>query len=570
MTATRLRRCLQTFAKKRPNFQIFRSSESTRLWKIAYFSVAAFLFVSSAHKRFSLPQYPLADSDVGFLWPALMKLSGGAFKHIQGLNFLYPGMVYLALRIWADFRAISVIQHLLGLIAGVLFLASWSRLADFFPKPRLNRVGHEAIGLVGASIYLLSYGSVFFEMRIRSDAVCMFFQMLVLWFVVEFFYRRVVFVNLRMATLYGTGVAISSFVLASLKPSFTLVALFVMAPVMSLTLSAKKNFTGKLTFFSVSVPIILALTLTEHFLRRDDQSVKYFLPETLFAIHAKIIHAQMDDDLNKGDTNIYPREWLQIVCDDLGTQIQRTHGALPVLGFDPDSLMSTGADPLLKRWRSQLGDDQFLRFLKYWYWRSVAHRPLAFAGKITRQLGVFYSTDCPAFSVHKKFRLTPWSYDYSLSALSHPQTWALLTVVPGGSAFVERTKALCSSDTVIRQKRSIRMCNIFCARSYLAILLVSVPLAVWFVFKRNNSEQRKLPAFFVLLFYTANFGNVFGVSIVHTMEVDRYVAVLFITALFAHLWAIRWLVELGLAKRASLMPADTLYYNPTSEHREDS
>ena len=124
MTATGLRRFLQAFAKERPNFQIFRSSESTHLWKIAYFGVTAFLFVSAAHKRFLLPQYPLADSDVGFLWPALMKLSGGAFKHIQGLNFLYPGMVYLALRIWADFRAISVIQHLLGLIAGVFFLAS--------------------------------------------------------------------------------------------------------------------------------------------------------------------------------------------------------------------------------------------------------------------------------------------------------------------------------------------------------------------------------------------------------------------------------------------------------------
>ena len=92
------------------------------------------------------------------------------------------------------------------------------------------------------------------------------------------------------------------------------------------------------------------------------------------------------------------------------------------------------------------------------------------------------------------------------------------------------------------------MWNIFCARSYLAIFLVSVPLAVWFVLKRNNSEQWKCPAFFVLLFYTANFGNVFGVSIVHTMEFPRYSAVLFITALFAHLWAIRWLIEIVLMK----------------------
>ena len=62
-------------------------------------------------------------------------------------------------------------------------------------------------------------------------------------------------------------------------------------------------------------------------------------------------------------------------------------------------------------------------------------------------------------------------------------------------------------------------------------------------------------------FYTANFGNVFGISVVHSMEVKRYSSVLFIAALFAHLWAIRWLVELGLPKRASLMSANTVGVN---------
>jgi len=128
--------------------------------------------------RFSLPQNPLEDGDPGYLWPALMKLSGGTFTHIQGLNFLYPGMVYLILRICADFRAISVVQHILGLTAGALFLASWNRLGDFFPKARLNRIAHEAIGLWGAAIYLLSNTPILFEMLIRSDAICMFFRSL--------------------------------------------------------------------------------------------------------------------------------------------------------------------------------------------------------------------------------------------------------------------------------------------------------------------------------------------------------------------------------------------------------
>jgi hypothetical protein len=537
-----------TMGKTR-DLRSFVRAKQTALWMISYFVIAAFLFLSAAWKRFSLPQDPLADTDFGYLWPALMKLSGGAFAHLQGLNFLYPGFVYLILRICTDFRAISIIQHFLGLIAGGLFLASWSRLGDFFPKPRLNRAAHEAIGLLGAGIYLLSYGPIFSEMQIRSDGVCMFFEILIFWLVVQFFYYRVISPNARKAVIYGNGVAINAFLLASLKPSFTLMALFAVAPVIWLIVNAKDNFTGKVAFFGITVPIIVALTLTEHYHRRNDQIVKMFLPETLFVIHAKIIHAQMSADLRNGETDIYSREWLQVACNDLEAEIQRTHDlyprAFPILGFEPDYL-KVGADSLLNRWRQQLGDERFLRFLKYWYWHSVAHRPLAFAGKVARQLGVFYSTDCPAFSVRKIFRLAPWFYARSLSALSEPQSLQLLSKIPAGTAFLERTQTLRFGNVVVHQNRLAQIGHVCCARSYLAILLISLPLAGWFALKRITSGESKWPAFLVVLLYSASFGNVFGISVVHSMEVARYSTVLFIAALFAQLWAIRWLIEIAL------------------------
>jgi hypothetical protein len=543
---------LQSVSKEEgPSFRSFVRANQSALWKIAYFVIAAFLFVLAAQKRFSLPQDPLAG-DNGYLWPALMKLSGGAFAHIQGLNFLYPGAIYLILRTWADFRAISMIQHFLGLVAGALFLASWSRLADFFPRPRLNRIAHEAIGLWGAAIYLLSNGPVLFEMQIQSDSVCMFFEILTFWLIIQFFYYRAVLPNARNAVIYGTGGTISALLLASLKPSFTLMAVFAVAPVIWLILNAKGNFTGKVVFFGISVPIIMALTLAEHYLRRNDQTVKMFLPETLFVMHAKIIHAQMADDLENGKTSIYPREWLRVVCDDLAEEIQRSHDLYPekfaLLGFYPEYLRNGSADPLLNRWRRELGDERLLRFLKYWYWHSVASRPLAFVEKITSQLSFFYSRNCPAFSIHKELPLASWAYVHSFSWLSDPQSLHLLAVLPAGSNFLERTKKLRFTDITIRQDKRIRIWNIWCARSYLAILLMSIPLAVWLLFKRSNSQELKWPAFFVILFYSASFGNVFGISVVHTMEVLRYSDVQFIATLFAQLWAIRWLMEIALMK----------------------
>ena len=77
---------------------------------------------------------------------------------------------------------------------------------------------------------------------------------------------------------------------------------------------------------------------------------------------------------------------------------------------------------------------------------------------------------------------------------------------------------------------------------------MSVALAGWFLFRRRGAEHSQWPAFLVLFLYSANFGNVLGVSIIHTMEVDRYSMVLFITALLAQLYAIRWLLEIALAE----------------------
>ena len=531
------------------SFRAFVQANQTALWKISYFVIAVFLFSVAAQKRFSWPQVPLADNDPGYLWPALIKLNGGVFLHIQGLNFLYPGMVYLVLRTCGDFRAISVIQHFLGLVAGALFLATWSRLADFFPKPRLNRIAHEAIGLWGAAIYLLSNTPILLEMRIRSDALCMFFEALVFWLIIQFFYYRVVLPDAPKAIIYAAAGVISAFLLASLKPSFTLMACFAVAPVIWLTLNAKWKLTPKVTFFCITVPIIAALTLTEHHLRRNDQTVKTFLPETLFVIHANIIQAQMAADLKNDKTDGYPREWLQVASDDLKKEIVRSRHQhpFPVLGFQPNYLMN-GSDSLLDHWDHQLGEEPFLRFLHYWYWHSMVKRPLAFAEEITRQLEVFYSTNCPAFRTYKILRLSSSAYAARFSAVSDSQTSTLLLHSKAGSDFLERTNQLRFADIVIRQDKRVRAWDALCARTYLAIFLLSVPLAGWFLFRRPGAEHSQWPAFLVLFLYSANFGNVLGISIIHTMEVDRYSMVLFITALLAQLYAIRWLLEIALAR----------------------
>src|SRR6266480_7778979 len=144
-------------------------------WQFYYWSGIIILFAWAAWKRFVLALDPSADPDTwGYLSPALRELTDGEFGHTYGRNFIYPGFVYLLLRVFGDFRAITVTQHLLGLIAGGMLLLTWRRIRDFIPSAHLPRPIHRYLGLLAAAIYMFSREPLCFEMDIRPEGICGF------------------------------------------------------------------------------------------------------------------------------------------------------------------------------------------------------------------------------------------------------------------------------------------------------------------------------------------------------------------------------------------------------------
>ena len=76
------------------------------LWPVCYWTVIALLFAGAVWQRFKLPLDPIADPDTwGYLSPALRKLTGAEFGHTYGRNFVYPGFLFLVLRLFGTFRA---------------------------------------------------------------------------------------------------------------------------------------------------------------------------------------------------------------------------------------------------------------------------------------------------------------------------------------------------------------------------------------------------------------------------------------------------------------------------------
>src|SRR5688572_7597091 len=134
--------------------------------RLLYWVAAVGLFAFAGWRRFSLPLDPIADPDTwGYLAPALEKLTEGNFVH-EGRNFIYPGFVFVLLRVFGDFRAIAITQHLLGLAAGILLLLTWRRAQAFVAAPRLKSRSHDVWGLIAVAIFLTAGEPIRAEMQI--------------------------------------------------------------------------------------------------------------------------------------------------------------------------------------------------------------------------------------------------------------------------------------------------------------------------------------------------------------------------------------------------------------------
>lgn len=509
--------------------------------------IAALLLLIAARSRFTLPLPPACDFDSpNYLWPALLKLNGGEFTHTAGLNFLYPGFLFLVLRLAGDFRVITVIQHLLGLAAVVFFLLAWSRLRELLPAPRVHRVVYDAVGLFGAGVYLFSPTPVVLEMLIRPEAVCMFFESASIWAALSCFCFGLVRPDGRKALISGVGAIAGAMILLSLKPSYTVTSLLVISAVSAVMLRRAE----RLTFAVASTAVVLLLLVPEWWLARRDPLSTSFLPKTLFAVHAKIIRNQMAEDV-AAKAGRYPHEWLQHATSELGVEIERTRQLYPrqftTLGFHPDYLMN-GEDAIFDRWSTKLGGEEvLLGFLRHYYWRTLRHRPTEFAKKIGDQLRVFYTTPNPAFRLQKRVRLGSSVYATSGEAIARDLREQLANV-RGGAEYMALSAQLVGTNLVLMQGDWLRRFNTALAHVYLPSVVVTVPIALWLLVRRGTTAESKCAAAAVLFLLGLNFGNVLAISVVHSMEVPRYSTVKFLGVLLAELFALVWLAELCLKR----------------------
>src|ERR1700756_284485 len=144
--------------------------------RLGYIGLTLLLFGAALLFRFELPLQPFIDSDVGgYLEPALRQLTHGHFLQVEGRNFVYPGFIYLVLRVFPDFRAAAITQHLLGLAAGGLLLACWNCARTLIKRAIVPAGLYRLFGLPVAALFLFNTSVVRLEHLIRPEAIFPFF-----------------------------------------------------------------------------------------------------------------------------------------------------------------------------------------------------------------------------------------------------------------------------------------------------------------------------------------------------------------------------------------------------------
>ncbi len=415
-------RTLEMIAQRASDESSYHKRDSLR--QTCYWIVLTLVFAGAVWQRFVVPLDPIADPDTwGYLSPALRKLTGAEFGHTNGRNFVYPGFLYLILRGFGDFRAISFVQHLLGVLAGVVFLLSWKRARIFVPDLRIGRVVHDLLGLGGVAVFLFQWEAIIYEHSIRPEGICAFVLSISIYFLIQFVacffleHRRIA------SVMSAIALGFSAILLASIKPSFVFASFFVLSPVIALLW--RSGWWWQKVWFSIGFAVsAAALLLPEYFLSRNDEMSRTFLPTTLFVIHADLIRDQLADDSKTNASLPYSRDRLERVCLALDTEISKSHAAqphaYPSLGFDPDFLMDNPSSIAAQIRREFHGDVAAVcAFYRYYYWRIWRNRPRQVLEKITRQMLRFYLPWCRAYD-HGIIRKFADRYQGGVASLSDP------------------------------------------------------------------------------------------------------------------------------------------------------
>ncbi len=527
---------------------ILGAKETSRRAAFVYPALCVAILGWAAFQRFHLPIWPLADKDTwGYLNPALAKLTGGAFEHTGGRNFVYPGFLFLVLATFKSFGAITIVQHTLGLLTGILLLGCWHQIRRFLRVGTTGRHTHEIAGVVLLAIYLLSSQPIIAEHELRPEAITPFCAMSALLLALKFIEQRYFREERRRSAWLGAAVIFLSFLLLSLKPSFGLTALFTMFPVFVSLFYRKATRAERLIPVAAAAISVLLLILPEHFLAKSDPFARRFLPEMVFYVHANLVTNQMDEDIARGECGERGCEWLNRLRSELRQEMRRSwnlNQSYGSLGFDLDYLMYRSN--VIRQWREKFFEgESATQYRFYWYYvrRTLLRHPDWFLAKVWRQLLLFYSPNNQTFQTSREISLKE-PYRLTVEVLQAPRFRPTFLRFPPSEKYEASCASLATRDLILSDPPRIRACNLLLQRVYVPVFLAVLIASGLLLCSRKLRLAVGLIWPATLFVFSYNFGTCLETAIIHSLHNPRYLTVQFSFTILAEFVGIYFLTNL--------------------------
>ena len=512
-----------------------------------FYCCVGFVFALAAIHRFRHPLSPLIDPDIlGYLNPAISLLTGNGFTHTEGRYFLYPGFVYVILRFFDDFRAITIVQHGLGMGAGAILLLCFHRARVLIGAGFVPAAIYRWLGLIAAAIYMLSNSPILFESRIRPEAIFPFFAILNILLTIEFVRRRFSETENRGALWFGAALIFNTAITFTIKPSFGVTTFVATLPVLLSLFRSGESLRRKCaTIATPAILVFLLLLAPEKHWSRHDPTSRRFAPETLFVIHANLIADQMAKDIADNTPGPYELEWLRETHAAFRQEIEASKAikTWSTFDFNPDYLMYRHSicEQLQKQFAAH--PEKLCEFYNYYYLRTLTHNPRGMGKKILNQLALFYSPPCQAYAF-EAVRVA--DYYQKISEPGYALCLEKLNLLDSGMNFVAQMTSLRKTRDQVLEPTVMRRTRLILGNTYLPILLLCLGAGILILSSSDLRSRFYQSGLLTLLFFGYNFGNCITAAVVHTLAVRRYSVVQLIFTLFAQGMGLLFLLGIGI------------------------
>lgn len=361
------------------------------------------------------------------------------------------------------------------------------------------------------------------ELSLRPEALFQFVSAVTLLLASEYyfaFYRKQKLFNAFVA---GVALLFCGALLFYLRPSFGLAVAAVAFPVLASLFSSRPGFSYKLGILLIPALLVWSiLVYPESVLaRKYDPDAATFLRTHLFCFNARCVRNQIAAELNGSNPLPYERPLLEKALSLTDAELRlRKPGPYKSLGYDPDRMMY--GDSVVSYLYSQFPNDPAARnrFYMHYYILGWVHQPVSMAGKILSQLGLFCSGLESPLGGAVTIRAGPMAERNLASVAPFPLPCASLEDYTRDSLKLRHSKHTWRvgvvASVMAMGMRAFYPLVLICSCWYGACL--------WLSSRRSGAHRTllTLPAICTLYLFSFNVLHVLTLSIVHSVQLGRY------------------------------------------------